>query len=43
MGRLYAKGVLEAFYEGRPSASDLSRHLGLKLNHLPEFEAAVFS
>jgi Zn-dependent peptidase ImmA (M78 family) len=43
MGRLYAKGVLESFYEGRVSASDLSRYLGLKLKHLPEFEAAVFS
>jgi len=43
MGRLYAKGVLEGFYEGRVSASDLSRYLGLKLKHLPEFEAAVFS
>jgi Zn-dependent peptidase ImmA (M78 family) len=43
MGRLYAKGVLEGFYEGRVSASDLSRHLGLKLKHLPEFEAAVFA
>jgi hypothetical protein len=43
MGRLYAKGVLESFYEGRVSASDLSRYLGLKLKHLPDFEAAVFS
>ena len=43
MGRLYAKGVLEGFYEGRVSASDLSRHLGLKLKHLSEFEAAVFA
>ena len=43
MGRLYAKGVLEGFHEGRVSASDLSRHLGLKLKHLPEFEAAVFA
>lgn len=43
MGRLYAKGVLEGFYEGRVSASDLSRHLGMKLKHLPEFEAAVFA
>jgi len=43
LGRLYAKGVLESFYEGRVSASDLSRYLGLKLKHLPEFEAAVFS
>lgn len=43
VGRLYAKGVLESFYEGRVSASDLSRYLGLKLKHLPEFEAAVFS
>lgn len=43
LGRLYAKGVLESFYEGRISASDLSRYLGLKLKHLPEFEAAVFS
>jgi len=43
MGRLYAKGVLESFYEGRISASDLSRYLGLKLKHLPDFEAAAFS
>jgi len=43
VGRLYAKGMLESFYEGRVSASDLSRYLGLKLKHLPEFEAAVFS
>ncbi len=43
MGRLYAKGVLEGFYDGRVSASDLSRHLGLKLKHLPELEAAVFA
>jgi len=43
LGRLYAKGVLESFYGGRVSASDLSRYLGLKLKHLPEFEAAVFS
>jgi hypothetical protein len=43
MGRLYAKGVLGSFYEGRISASDLSRYLGLKLKHLAEFEAAVFS
>jgi Zn-dependent peptidase ImmA (M78 family) len=43
LGRLYAKGVLESFYQGRVSASDLSRYLGLKLRHLPEFEAAVFS
>jgi Zn-dependent peptidase ImmA (M78 family) len=43
LGRLYAKGVLESFYDGRVSASDLSRYLGLKLKHLPEFEAAVFS
>ncbi len=43
VGRLYAKGVLESFYEGRVSASDLPRYLGLKLKHLPEFEAAVFS
>jgi hypothetical protein len=43
MGRLYAKGVLESFYEGRISASGLSRFLGLKLKHLPEFEAALFS
>lgn len=43
MGRIYAKGVLESFYEGRISASDLSRYLGLKLKHLPDFEAAVFS
>lgn len=42
VGRLYAKGVLESFYEGRVSASDLSRYLGMKLKHLPEFEAAVF-
>jgi Zn-dependent peptidase ImmA (M78 family)/transcriptional regulator with XRE-family HTH domain len=43
MGRVYAKGVLESFYEGRVSASDLSRYLGLKLRHLADFEAAVFS
>jgi Zn-dependent peptidase ImmA (M78 family) len=43
LGRLYAKGVLESFYDGRVSASDLSRYLGLKLKHLPEFEAAVYS
>jgi hypothetical protein len=43
MGRLYAKGVIEGFYEGRVSASDLSRHLGMKLKHLPDFEAAVFA
>ncbi len=43
MGRIYAKGVLESFYEGKISASDLSRYLGLKLKHLPDFEAAVFS
>jgi Zn-dependent peptidase ImmA (M78 family) len=43
LGHLYAKGVLESFYDGRVSASDLSRYLGLKLKHLPEFEAAVFS
>lgn len=43
LGRLYAKGVLESFYDGRVSASDLSRYLGLKLKHLREFEAAVFS
>jgi Zn-dependent peptidase ImmA (M78 family)/DNA-binding transcriptional regulator YiaG len=43
MGRPYAKGILESFYQGRITASDLSRYLGLKLKHLPEFEAAVFS
>jgi hypothetical protein len=43
MGRLSAKGVLAGFYEVRASASDLSGHLGLKLKHLPEFEAAVFA
>ncbi|MGP8247594.1 MAG: ImmA/IrrE family metallo-endopeptidase [Bryobacteraceae bacterium] len=43
LGRLYSKGVLEGFYEGRVSASDLPRYLGLKLRHLAEFEAAVFS
>jgi len=31
MGRLYAKGVFESFYEGRISASDLSRCLGLEV------------
>lgn len=43
MGRIYAKGVLESFYDGRISASDLSRYLGLRLKHLSDFEAAVFS
>jgi hypothetical protein len=43
LGRLYAKGVLESFYDGRVSASDLSRYLGLKLKHLPDFETAVLS
>ena len=43
VGRLYARSVLEGFHEGRVSASDLSRYLGLKLQHLPDFEASVYS
>ena len=42
MGRLYARGILEGFYDGRLSASDLSRHLGLKLKHLADFEEAAY-
>lgn len=42
VGRLFARTVLESFYDGRLSASDLPRYLGLKLGHLPEFEAAVY-
>ena len=43
VGRLYARSVLEGFHDGRVSASDLSRYLGLKLQHLPDFEASVYS
>ena len=43
LGRLYARGVLEGFHEGRVSASDLSRFLGLKLKHLAELEASVYT
>ena len=43
VGRLYARTVLEGFHEGRVSASDVSRYLGLKLKHLPDFEASVYS
>lgn len=42
VGRLFARSVLESFHDGRLSASDLPRYLGLKLGHLPEFEAAVY-
>jgi hypothetical protein len=42
VGRLFARSVLESFYDGSLSASDLPRYLGLKLGHLPEFEAAVY-
>ncbi len=42
LGRLYARTVLEGFYDGRVSASDLARHLGMRLKHLSEFEAAVY-
>lgn len=41
-GRLFARSVLESFYDGRISASDLPRYLGLKLKHLSDFEAAVY-
>lgn len=43
IGRVYARAVLDGFYEGRVSPSDLARYLGLKLRHLPEFEAAVYA
>ncbi len=43
MGRVYARAVLDGFHEGRVSPSDLARYLGLKLRHLPEFEAAVYA
>jgi Zn-dependent peptidase ImmA (M78 family) len=43
IGRVYARAVLEGFHEGRVSPSDLARYLGLKLRHLPEFEAAVYA
>lgn len=42
LGRLYARGVLDGFYDSRVSASDLARHLGMRLKHLSEFEAAVY-
>ncbi|MBI1897163.1 MAG: hypothetical protein HYZ57_13930 [Acidobacteria bacterium] len=43
IGSLYARAVLDGFHEGRVSASDLAPYLGLKLRHLPEFEAAVYA
>jgi Zn-dependent peptidase ImmA (M78 family)/transcriptional regulator with XRE-family HTH domain len=43
IGRVYARAVLDGFHEGRVSPSDLARYLGLKLRHLPEFEAAVYA
>jgi Zn-dependent peptidase ImmA (M78 family) len=42
LGRLFARSVLESFYDGRLSAADLPRYLGLKLKHLADFEAAVY-
>ena len=42
LGRLYSRSVLEGFYDGRLSGSDLPRYLGLRLKHLSEFEAAVY-
>lgn len=43
VGRLYARTVLDGFHQGRVSPSDLARYLGLKLRHLPDFEAAVYA
>ncbi len=42
LGRLYARNVLQGFYDGRVSASNLSRYLGMRLKHLPEFEVTAY-
>ena len=42
MGKLFARLVLQGFYQEKISSSDVSEYLEVKLQHMPKIETAIF-